>query len=76
MLFRQYSHEQDSDAEPPPLLSVTDDAVIRIDMSKQQSKIKYFFKAKTADQLEVKELLFTHASSGNYKIDQFNCNFH
>ena len=30
-------------------------------MSKQ-SKIKYFFKAKTADQLEVEELLFTQAS--------------
>ena len=30
-------------------------------MSKQ-SKINYFFKAKTADQLEVEELLFTQAS--------------
>ena len=30
-------------------------------MSKQ-SKIKYFFKAKTANQLEVEELLFTQAS--------------
>jgi hypothetical protein len=30
-------------------------------MSKQ-SKIKYFVKAKTADQLEVEELLFTQAS--------------
>jgi len=28
----------------------------------EQSKIKYFFKAKTADQLEVEELLFTQAS--------------
>jgi hypothetical protein len=30
-------------------------------MSKQ-SNLKYFFKAKTADQLEVEELLFTQAS--------------
>ena len=30
-------------------------------MSKQ-SKINFFFKAKTADQLEVEELLFTQAS--------------
>ncbi len=34
---------------------------IRIDMSKQ-SKIHSFFKAKTADELEVEELLFTQAS--------------
>ena len=34
---------------------------IRIDMSKQ-SKKHSFFKAKTADELEVEELLFTQAS--------------